>query len=100
MKPASLAQVPWIGIKTFINQERVFIEQVAESSPAERGALKEGDEVVGVDDIALHGQNVWRIGSLLLEKKTGDRMSFAVRRDGKLFHREITLGMKPYRTWQ
>jgi hypothetical protein len=100
MKPVVLAQVPWIGIKTFINQERVFIEHVAESSPAERGELKEGDEVVGVDDIALHGKNVWRIGSLLLDKNAGDCVSFAVRRDGKIVRREITLGVKPYRTWQ
>ena len=100
MKPAVLAQVPWIGIKTSVNQERVFIEKVAESSPAERGYLREGDEVVGVNDIEIHGKNVWRIGSLLLDKRAGDCVSFAVRRDGKLFHREITLGMKPYRTWQ
>lgn len=97
MKPSSLAHIPWIGIKTSVDRERVFIERVAESSPAQRGELKEGDEVVRVNHIKIDGTNVWRIGSLLLDKRAGDPISFAVKRDGRIVHRAITLGEKPYR---
>jgi M6 family metalloprotease-like protein len=70
--------------------EGVRIERVAADSPAATAGLKTGDRIVKVDGTELTRAS--RLADVLAEKKVGDILAFAVRRDGKEVVLKATLG--------
>jgi M6 family metalloprotease-like protein len=61
--------------------EGVRVDQVAADSPATTAGFKTGDQIVKLDGADFARAS--RLADVLAEKKAGDILTFAVRRDGK-----------------
>jgi hypothetical protein len=94
-EPELLRQVPWMGVKTGVDRGKVYISRVSKNSPAARGKLKKGDEILKVNDTAINGKGVWKIYSTLLDKKPGDILSVSVKRNGEILNTQISLTSNP-----
>jgi M6 family metalloprotease-like protein len=69
--------------------EGVRVEKVAADSPAASAGFKSGDFVFKIDGGDLTRAS--RLSDVLFEKKPGDNLAFAVRRDGKEMVLKVTL---------
>jgi M6 family metalloprotease-like protein len=70
--------------------EGVPVDLVAADSPAATAGFKTGDRIVKVDGAEFTRAS--RLADVLAEKKAGDILAFAVRRDGKEVVLKATLG--------
>jgi S1-C subfamily serine protease len=70
---------PWIGLYTAAHPGRVVVDGFNESGPARAAGFRRGDQIVGVDGVAVASQEefyeqMWR-------RQAGDTIEVAVRRD-------------------
>lgn len=68
------------GIELYFVDNKIILGDVAEGSPAELAGLKEGDEVIGINNIL--GQNLAQFKIAL--QAAGERVKVIVRRNGEL----------------
>jgi len=76
------------GIELYLIDGRVILGDVAKGSPAETAGLKEGDVLIGINNIV--GQNIQLFKSAL--QAAGDKIRMIVNRDGELL--EFTFRIK------
>lgn len=69
------------------------ITEVTKDGPAEKSGLKAGDTVVSVDGFKVAGYE--KFVEQFVDKKPGDKLKLAVKRDGKDIEIEVTLGTRP-----
>lgn len=96
--PALLGSLPWIGVQTTTRDNSVFIDKVISGSPAEKGDLRYGDEIIRINGTEIDAENVWRIYALLFENRSGDAVTFSVRRDEEILNSTVMLSVNPKRT--
>ena len=68
------------GIELYMIDGKIILGDVATGSPAEKAGLKEGDEVIGINNVI--GQNLQLFKSAL--QVQGDKIRMIVNRDGDL----------------
>lgn len=84
---------PWIGIFMDESEGSVLISRVLPQSPAARAGLREGDIILGVDNLeAREARDVQRA---ILNRKAGDAVKLRIRRDKKTFEVEVTTESMP-----
>jgi hypothetical protein len=66
---------------------------VAKGSPSDRAGIRHRDEIVQIDDIALH--SAWHARGLLLRMKPGETHAVTFLHDGQLLKKEINLEALP-----
>lgn len=66
---------------------------VAKGSPADKAGIRHRDEIVQIDDIALH--SAWHARGLLLRMKPGETHAVTFLHDGQLLRKEIDLEALP-----
>jgi len=71
-------------------REGLLLSAVRPDSPAERGGLRRGDLIVGIDDRQIRG--IEDFMSVLSEATPGERATVRVERDGELLELEVTYG--------
>ncbi len=69
------------------------ITEVTKNGPAEKAGLKAGDTVVSADGVKVAGYE--KFVDQFADKKPGDKLKLAVKRDGKDVDIEVTLGTRP-----
>jgi S1-C subfamily serine protease len=74
-------------------QAGVLIRNVAPGSPAAKAGLKQGDEIVKVDNKDVKDFDA--LVNLLAQHKAGEKLSFEVVRNGKEENVTVTLGERP-----
>jgi len=70
-----------IGASIFARNQKVYISDVAEGFPAQKGDIRAGDELVKINDIVLEGKNSDQVSTLLKGSK-GAPIKLTIRRDG------------------
>jgi Aspartyl protease/PDZ domain len=68
------------GIELYFVDNKIILGDVAEGSPAETAGLKEGDEVIGINNNISSDLNQYKIAL----QAAGDRVKVIVRRNGEL----------------
>ena len=81
---------PYLGAYTSAKDGKITVTGVSRNSPAWTGGLNVNDEIIGLD-----GYRVTDLDKMLALKKTGDKISFLVSRDGVLKNIELTLVRNP-----
>jgi len=70
-----------IGASIFTRNKKVYISEVAEGFPAQRGDVHPGDQLVKINDIILEGKTSDQVSALLKGSK-GAPIKLTVKRDG------------------
>lgn len=81
----------WLGIRMRLNDGKVMITNVAESSPAWGAGLSVHDELVAIDGFRVKSSKP----DYMREKIPGDRIVCTVSRKGMLRDIHVTVGFKP-----
>ncbi len=77
-----------IGASVFYRNGRVFISDVFEGFPAQKEAIKAGDEIISIDGVVLKGKNSEQV-SLLLKGPRETAVKINIGRDGKTIEKNI-----------
>ncbi len=77
-----------IGASVFYRNGRVFISDVFEGFPAQKAAIKAGDEIISIDGVVLKGKNSEQV-SLLLKGPQETAVKINIGRDGKTIEKNI-----------
>jgi serine protease Do len=75
-----------LGVKT-----GVYVSQIYQGSPAEIAGLKEGDAIVGLDDIDI--KTMEQLTRELFSYKPGDKVTLTIYRNRQMMEKEVTLGI-------
>jgi len=70
-----------IGASIFTRNKKVYISEVAEGFPAQKGDVHPGDQLVKINDIILEGKTSDQVSALLKGSK-GAPIKLTVKRDG------------------
>ena len=84
---------PYVGA----NVARNVIASVVRDSPAARDGLSAGDEILQVDGQLLPAEG---LNAVMINKKAGDVLHFAIKRDGLPKNVVVTLGRSPFVNFQ
>ncbi len=77
-----------IGAGVFYRNGRIFISDVFEGFPAQKSAIKAGDEIMSIDGVVLKGKNSEQVSSLLKgPRETAVKINIG--RDGKIIEKNI-----------
>ncbi len=82
----------WIGAEFEYTGERVFVKTILLDSPAQRGGLNVGDEVLFLNDLRFEKGDAEKLGSLLVIDRP---QAFVVSRLGKFERVELIPGRAP-----
>lgn len=77
-----------IGAGVFYRNGKVFISDVFEGFPAQKAAIKAGDEIIAIDGVVLKGKNSEQV-SLLLKGPRETSLKINIGRDGKIIEKNI-----------
>ncbi len=90
MYPAELTAAKKEALELDMDVRGVFVDQVEEGTPADKGGLEPGDVIIEFDNTKI--TNVPQFRSLVASKRAGDEVSAVVIRDGKEKKLRFTLG--------
>lgn len=79
----------WLGVDTETRGDRVHVTYVPTASPADRGGLYAGDEIVAVDGWKVTGDN---FSKFIGDKSPGDEVALHLFRRGELRQCTVELG--------
>ncbi|TAH03929.1 MAG: S41 family peptidase [Sphingobacteriales bacterium] len=77
-----------IGAGVFYRNGKVYISDVFEGFPAQKAAIKAGDEIISIDGVILKGKNSEQV-SLLLKGPRETALKINIGRDGKTIEKNI-----------
>ena len=83
----------FLGIRMAVREPHVVIEAVVPGSPAERGGLAAGDQIIQLGDRRIAQIQDVRDG--VRARDPGDQVDFQVRRQEQLQTFSVTLGERP-----
>ncbi len=83
---------PWIGADFEYTGERVFVKTISLDSPAQRGGLNVGDEVLFLNELRFEKGDVDKLGTLLVMDRP---YGLVISRLGKLERVELIPGRAP-----
>ena len=81
---------PYLGVATSARDGKITVSSVSRNSPAWTGGLNVNDEIIGID-----GYRVTDLDKTIALKKTGDKITVLVSRDGVLKDIELSLVKNP-----
>jgi tetratricopeptide (TPR) repeat protein len=87
--------LPWAGVSYEVAGRNVVVSRVAPASPAESAGLRVGDLVRDIEQVAITGENSWKLASVVHGKSIGDVISLTVERGGEERSFLIRLGSEP-----
>ncbi len=83
----------YLGVRMSVKDGAVVVDEVVDESPAALAGLRTGDVVTAIGRKSI--SNVNELLAELGKKKPGDKITLAVKRDGKARQITVTLGKKP-----
>jgi len=86
-----------IGAELIIENGTMVVDNVDKGGPAEKAGLKAGDVIVRINDLVIRekgvtAREVEAAGNEILKHKPGDKIRLTVKRDGKEYKVELTVG--------
>jgi predicted metalloprotease with PDZ domain len=91
------ATAGWLGVKTNVENGRLYVTEIRRGTPAYGSGLNVGDEILGIDDFRLTpGQFERR----LQEYRPGQRVSVLVARREAVRRIDVALGSEPPDSWR
>ena len=81
---------PTIGINIDFSDDKATIAKVTRGSGAEESDIREGDEIISIEGVAI--STIEDIHILLDTKKVGDAIRLKIFRDGQEIDKEVSLG--------
>ncbi len=91
-RESSVPQKAWLGASTETREGRVRVLHVPTDSPAQRGGIWAGDEIVAVDGWKVTGDN---LAKRIADHAPGDSIEMHLFRRGELRQVSVELGLKP-----
>jgi S1-C subfamily serine protease len=97
-QPPERAPRPYLGIQAEPTSDKsdrtgVLVHGVTPGSPGEKAGIKNGDEIIKVDDRNV--KDFDDLMNMLENHKAGDKLNLLIRRDGKEQKLTATLGERP-----
>jgi carboxyl-terminal processing protease len=77
-----------IGAGVFYRNGKVYVSDIFEGFPAQKAAIKVGDEIISIDDVVLKGKNSEQV-SLLLKGPRETAVKITIGREGKTIEKNI-----------
>jgi S1-C subfamily serine protease len=85
--------VPFLGVRSREDKDRVVVEEVVARSPAEAAGVKAGDVILRLDSQAIKRQS--DLMEALGAKDVGEEVALQVQRDGKAIDVKLKLAARP-----
>ena len=89
--------IPWLGLKTEVEQRYLLVEEVCSGTPGDEAGFKVGDEVLAINDDRVEPDD-W--DDQLSLYRPGDQASILVSRDNSLTRLTVRFGARPIESWR